>query len=119
MTNTLNINELPDNDFRKTLPRYQREHQDNNEQLAKAFANKATQKGCSPAQLALAWILAQGENIIPIPGTKKRDKLKDNAGSVDVSLTQNDIVEIEDIIAKYPNTGNRYNEGNLQWVDNS
>jgi aryl-alcohol dehydrogenase-like predicted oxidoreductase len=119
MTNTLNINELPDNDFRKTLPRYQQEHQDNNEQLAKAFANKATQKGCSPAQLALAWILAQGENIIPIPGTKKRDKLKDNAGSVDVSLTQTDIVEIEDIIAKYPNTGNRYNEGNLQWVDNS
>jgi aryl-alcohol dehydrogenase-like predicted oxidoreductase len=119
MTNTLNINELPDNDFRKTLPRYQQEHQDNNQQLANAFANKATQKGCSAAQLALAWILAQGENIIPIPGTKKRDKLKDNAGSVDVSLTQNDIVEIEDIIAKYPNTGNRYNEGNLQWVDNS
>jgi aryl-alcohol dehydrogenase-like predicted oxidoreductase len=117
MTNTLNINELPDNDFRKTLPRYQQEHQHNNQQLAKAFADKATQKGCSPAQLALAWILAQGENIIPIPGTKKRDKLKDNAGCVDVSLTQNDIAEIEDIIARYPNTGDRYNEGNLQWVD--
>jgi aryl-alcohol dehydrogenase-like predicted oxidoreductase len=117
MTNTLNINELPDNDFRKTLPRYQQEHEDNNQQLAKAFADKAKQKGCSAAQLALAWILAQGENIIPIPGTKKREKLKDNAGCVEVSLTQNDIVQIENIIAKYPNTGDRYNEGNLQWVD--
>jgi aryl-alcohol dehydrogenase-like predicted oxidoreductase len=119
MTNTLNINELPENDFRKTLPRYQQEYQDNNQNMARAFADLAKQKGCSPAQLALAWILAQGENIIPIPGTKKRNKLEDNAGSVNVSLTAGDLKEIEDLIATYPNTGNRYNEGNLQWVDNS
>lgn len=70
MTNSLKLNELGDNDFRKALPRYQQEHQDNNEQLAAGFAEIAAQKGCSPAQLALAWVLAQGENIIPIPGTK-------------------------------------------------
>src|SRR6202012_5198076 len=57
MTNTLNISELPENDFRRSLPRYQQEHQDNNQKLAQEFAGIATQIGCSPAQLALAWIL--------------------------------------------------------------
>lgn len=72
MTNTLNLNELPENDFRRTLPRYQKEYQENNENLARSFAALATKKGCTPAQLALAWVLAQGNNVIPIPGTKKR-----------------------------------------------
>ena len=76
---------LADNDFRKALPRYQKEHQDNNQNLAAGFAEIAEAKGCSPAQLALAWVLAQGDNIIPIPGTKKHHNLKDNAGSVDVT----------------------------------
>jgi aryl-alcohol dehydrogenase-like predicted oxidoreductase len=117
MTNTVNINELPDNDFRKTLPRYQQQHQENNQKLAQSFASLALQKGCTPAQLALAWLLAKGENIIPIPGTKKRDKLKDNAGSVDVQLTEKDLDNIEEVLAKFPNTGDRYNESNYRWVD--
>jgi aryl-alcohol dehydrogenase-like predicted oxidoreductase len=117
MTNTLNLKELPDTDFRKTLPRYQQEHQDNNEKLAEGFAEIAAQKGCSPAQLALGWVLAQGENIIPIPGTKKRRNLKDNAGSVDVSLTADDKAQIEALLLKYPDIGNRYNESNLRFVD--
>lgn len=117
MTNTLKVNELADNDFRKTLPRYQEEYRDNNEKLAKAFADLAFQKRCTSAQLALAWLLAQSENIIPIPGTKKRDKLADNAGSVDVELVLKDLQDIEDLLAKYPNTGPRYNEGSLKWVD--
>src|SRR4051794_571777 len=87
MTNTLKLGELGEDDFRKTLPRYQKEHEQNNEQLADSFAEVATKKGCSPAQLALAWVLAQGENVIPIPGTKKRSKLQDNAGSVDIVLS--------------------------------
>jgi aryl-alcohol dehydrogenase-like predicted oxidoreductase len=117
MTNTLNLKELSDTDFRKTLPRYQQEHQDNNEKLAEGFAKIAAQKGCSPAQLALGWVLAQGENIIPIPGTKKRRNLKDNAGSVDVSLTADDKAQIEALLLKYPDTGDRYNESNLRFVD--
>jgi len=117
MTNTLNLNELPDNDFRKKLPRYQSEHQDNNQQLATAFAALATQIGCSPAQLALAWVLAQGDNIIPIPGTKKREKLTDNAGSVDVTLSAQHLQQIEDLLAKYPNTGDRYDEASKKMVD--
>jgi len=119
MTNTLNIAGLPDNDFRKKLPRYQQEHQQNNQQLAQAFAMLALQIGFSPAQLALAWLLAQGENIIPIPGTKKRDKLADNAQSPDVVLSPTNITQIEALLAKYPNTGDRYDEAGYKLVDKS
>jgi aryl-alcohol dehydrogenase-like predicted oxidoreductase len=119
MTNTLNISELTDNDFRKNLPRYQQEYQDNNQKLAQGFADLATEIGCSPAQLALAWILAQGENIIPIPGTKKRNKLADNAGSPDVVSLAENLRQIEDLLIKYPNTGNRYDEAALKLVDKS
>ena len=119
MTNTLNLNELPVNDFRKTLPRYQQEYQENNQNLAGAFADVASKKGCTPAQLALAWLLAQGENIIPIPGTKKRNKLQDNAGSVDIELSAQDMQDIEEVLAKYPNVGDRYNEESWKLVDKS
>jgi aryl-alcohol dehydrogenase-like predicted oxidoreductase len=119
MTNTLKLNELPENDFRKGLPRYQQEYQENNQNLSQAFAEVASKKGCSPAQLALAWLLAQGDNIIPIPGTKKREKLKDNAGSVDVTLSPQDMKEIEDVLATYPNVGDRYNEESWKLVDKS
>ena len=117
MTNTLNISELGDNDFRKKLPRYQQEYQDNNEKLSAGFAELATQIDCTPAQLALAWVLAQGDNIIPIPGTKKRKNLEDNAGSVDVALSPQHLQEIEELLAKYPNTGDRYDEASKQLVD--
>lgn len=119
MTNTLKLDQLPDNDFRKALPRYQQEHQDNNEKLAQGFADIAKEKGCSPAQLALAWVLAQGDNIIPIPGTKKQDKLRDNAGSVDITITSSDIEKIDALLAKYPNIGERYSEANKRFVDKS
>ncbi|HTI59160.1 aldo/keto reductase [Mucilaginibacter sp.] len=119
MTNTLKLDELAANDFRKALPRYQQEHQDNNTKLAEGFAGLAKQKGCSPAQLALAWVLAQGDNIIPIPGTKKQDKLKDNAGSVDVQVTEQDKQNIQALLLKYPDTGDRYNENNKKFVDRS
>jgi aryl-alcohol dehydrogenase-like predicted oxidoreductase len=117
MTNTLKLDQLADNDFRKNLPRYQQAHQDNNQKLAEGFAEIAKQKGCSPAQLALGWVLAQGVNIIPIPGTKKRDKLKDNAGSVDVTVSADDKQKIEALLAKYPDTGDRYSEANWKFVD--
>jgi aryl-alcohol dehydrogenase-like predicted oxidoreductase len=61
--------------------------------------------------------MAQGENIIPIPGTKKREKLKDNAGSVDVTLSQDDFKMIEVVLEKYPDTGDRYSEANWKFVD--
>lgn len=117
MTNTLNIDTLPENDFRKSLPRYQQDTKNNNQQLAKHFAELAASKGCTPAQLALAWLLARGDNIIPIPGTKKRKYLKDNAGSVEIKLSSQDLDDIDDVIQQFPNTGERYNEANWKMVD--
>jgi len=117
MTNALDVSTLADNDFRKTLPRYQSAHAQNNQNLAVAFAAYAKQKGCSPAQLALAWVLAQGDNIIPIPGTKRRTYLIDNAGAVDVVLSQADLQALEDLLTQFPDIGDRYNASNYQFVD--
>lgn len=117
MTNTLDLSSLPDTDFRKKLPRYQQQHQENNESLAAAFAALAHEIGCSPAQLALAWVLAQGENIVPIPGTKRRKYLSENAGAVDVQLTAGQLQDIENLLARYPHTGDRYDEASWKMVD--
>jgi len=119
VTNTLDTSKLADNDFRKGLPRYQEEYQDNNNKLTAGFAELAAQKQCSPSQLALAWVLAQGEHIIPIPGTKRRKYLEENAGSVDVDLSDTDFKNIDELLAKYPNTGERYSEAQKQQVDRS
>lgn len=117
MTNTLDITTLADSDFRKTLPRYQAEHADNNHALAAAFAEIAARKNCTPAQLALAWVLAKGEDIIPIPGTKRRSYLMENAAAAAVVLTAAEIAEIEALTLRFPNIGDRYNAGNLKMVD--
>jgi len=117
VTNTLNVSELADNDFRKSLPRYQEAYKDNNEHLAQGFAAIAAGKSATPAQLALAWVLAQGDNIIPIPGTKRRKYLLENAGATELLLTKEDVKAIEALLAKYPDTGARYNEGNQRFVD--
>jgi len=108
VTNTVDQKSLGDKDFRKTLPRFGDKYWENNTKLAAAFAELAVVKQCTPAQLALAWVLAQGEDIVPIPGTKQRKYLIDNAGAVDVNLTSSDIQDIENLLAKYPNTGPRY-----------
>ena len=117
MTNTLEMDKLGANDFRRNLPRYQGEHAENNRQLSAAFADLAAAKGCSPAQLAIAWVLAQGDYIIPIPGTKRRKYLIDNAGWVDVDLSPADLQEIDAVIARYPNIGDRYNEANYKFLE--
>lgn len=117
MTNTLDVSTLGTHDFRKNLPRYQQEYAENNQNLAAGFAQIAAEKGCTPAQLAIAWVLAQGESIIPIPGTKRRSYLLDNAGAVDVDLSAADLSLLEDLLKRYPNVGPRYNAENLQYVD--
>jgi len=117
MTNTLDITQLKDDDFRKTLPRYQKENAENNTLLAQGFALIAKRKYCTPSQLALAWVLAQGEHIIPIPGTKRRAYLIENVGAIDMVLTRHDLAEIDELLAKYPNTGERYNTNSNKLVD--
>jgi len=118
ITNVLNVDELGSNDFRKTLPRFGDDYKENNMQLASAFADVASQKNCTAAQLAIAWVLAQGDDIIPIPGTKKTKYLRENAASVDVELSAADLENIKNVISKYPNTGMRYAEGAMKLVNN-
>lgn len=109
--------QLAADDFRRTLPRFDEEHLQNNIKLVNEFAALAKNKNATPAQLALAWVLAQGDDIIPIPGTKKRKYLEENAGAVDVHLSENDLKKINDLVARYPNVGNRYSEGAMKLVN--
>jgi len=108
---------LAQDDFRRTLPRFDDEHWQNNKQLVDDFAEFARSKNCTPAQLALAWVLAKGEDIIPIPGTKRRKYIEENATAADIELSKTDINEIEEIIGRHPDIGNRYSEGSLRLVN--
>ena len=100
------------------MPRFADDVKDNNQHLAAAFAGLASQKNCTAAQLALAWVLAQGNDIIPIPGTKKTKYLRENAASVDIDLSPTDLKDIEAVMDKYPNIGKRYGEGAFKLVNN-
>ena len=117
LTNRLDANTLEENDFRKHLPRYSGDYLYNNQKLASEFAALAASKNSTPAQLALAWVLAQGDNIIPIPGTKRRKYLEENAAAADVILSHDDLEEIEGLLKKYPNVGPRYAEREFKMVN--
>lgn len=104
------VGTIPDSDFRKTVPRYQGAHLQNNLSLAEAFSEFAADRGHTAAQLALAWVLAQGDDITPIPGTKKRKYLEENARAVNITLSPADLEAMEQILSRYPNIGPRYNE---------
>lgn len=108
ITNKLDVSSLASTDFRANLPRYQGEYLENNQKLSAAFAELAESKNCTPAQLAIAWVIAQSDNIIPIPGTKRRLYLEENAGAADVDLSTKDLESIEAIVSKFPNIGPRY-----------
>lgn len=89
--------DLPEDDYRRHYPRFQGENFIKNLEVVTLMEEMALQKGCTPAQLSLAWILAQGEQIVPIPGTKRLDRVKENIGALQVKLTDNDLEEIERI----------------------
>ena len=118
VTATVNDKEkLAPDDFRRTLPRFNDEHWQNNRNLVNEFAAFAYEKNCTPSQLALAWVLAQGNDIIPIPGTKQRKYLVENAAAVDIKLSNADLEKIEAIVNKYPDIGKRYSEASLKLVN--
>lgn len=117
IANKLDASSLENDDFRKHLPRYGGEYWENNQKLAAGFAALAAEKQLSAAQLALAWVLAQGEHIIPIPGTKRRKYLAENAAAVEVRLSAEDLAAIEGLLAKYPNIGPRYSERETRFLE--
>jgi aryl-alcohol dehydrogenase-like predicted oxidoreductase len=100
--------ELDEGDFRRSGPRFTGENLDANLKLAAKLAEIANEKGITPAQLAIAWVLAKGDDLVPIPGTKRRTYLEQNAAAVDIMLTPEEIARIE---AELPQAaGERYNE---------
>ncbi len=116
-----NINEaqnFTDEDFRKSLPRYQEAYLENNRNLAKEINEFAASKGVKGTQLALAWVLNQGEDIIPIPGTKRIQYLEENIAAANIELSPSDLETIDAILKKYPNVGERYSEGSMKLVNN-
>ncbi len=112
-TSHFDITAIKPGDARLEMPRFQGDHLVNNQKLIRELDDFAHSKEINTAQLALAWGLAKGENIIPIPGTKRRKYLELNAKAVEVSLSGEDLIEIERIIAKYPDTGDRYPQSSL------
>jgi aryl-alcohol dehydrogenase-like predicted oxidoreductase len=103
--------ELDENDFRRHGPRFTGDNLDANLKLAAKVAEIAQEKGITPAQLALAWVLAQGEYLVPIPGTKRRKYLEENAAAADVQLTEADLARIEAELPKV--AGARYDEAGM------
>lgn len=97
-------------DFRRFLPRFQGENFKKNLVLVEHIKELANQKGCKPSQLALAWLLAQGEDVIPIPGTKRIRYLEENIGAVDVQLTDSELQYINEIAPKDVAIGDRYGD---------
>lgn len=109
--------DLPEDDYRRHTPRFQGENFKQNLELVEKMEALAAEKNCKPAQLALAWLLAQWEHIVPIPGTKRRKYLEENIGAVEVKLTDQELNEIEAIAPKGIAAGERYPEAQMDQLN--
>ena len=114
------LSDFADGDFRKSNhPRFLEENFKKNLQIVETVEKFAAEKKCTPAQLALAWCLAQGEDIVPIPGTKKLNYLKENIKAVDVQLTSEEVKKISEAIPAGIAAGERYPALQMQRLEKS
>jgi aryl-alcohol dehydrogenase-like predicted oxidoreductase len=111
------FDDLDADDYRRESPRFQGENFDKNLQLVERIGDIAREKGITPAQLALAWVLAQGEDIVPIPGTKRRKYLEENIAGTDVELTAEDLSRIDELMPQGAASGGRYPEEMMKFVN--
>jgi len=109
--------DLADTDYRRFSPRFQGDNFAKNLAVVERIRELAAEKHCTPSQLALAWVLAQGEDIVPIPGTKRRKYLEENLAAVDIQLTAKDLAEIDAISPRGAAAGQRYPEAMMQFVN--
>ncbi|MBD2434891.1 MULTISPECIES: aldo/keto reductase [Fischerella] len=112
-----NIDNLAEDDLRRRLPRFQDENFQQNLIFLKRIEAIAQEKGCQPSQLALAWLLAQGEDIVPIPGTKRRTHLEENFGALEIQLTVDDLQRIDQVAPQGVAAGMRYPEALMRTVN--
>jgi aryl-alcohol dehydrogenase-like predicted oxidoreductase len=106
--------DLDSDDWRPTLPRYRGDSLESNLPLADAVRAMAAGKGCTAAQLCLAWVLAQGEDMVPIPGTKHVGYLEENVRALDVELTAEDLAQLDEMFPAGVAAGDRYHEGGMR-----
>jgi aryl-alcohol dehydrogenase-like predicted oxidoreductase len=111
------LDDLPEDDWRRTNPRFQGENFTRNLALVERIETIAREKGCTPAQLAIAWVLARGEDVVPIPGVKTRARLEENAASVKVVLSDADMRRIDSVAPKGIAAGDRYPEGSMKTLN--
>jgi aryl-alcohol dehydrogenase-like predicted oxidoreductase len=111
------LDDLDPSDWRRTNPRFQEHALDANLKLAEVVKRIAVRKGCTPAQLALAWVLAQGRDVLPIPGTKRVKYLEDNMGALKVNLSKTELSEIDAQFQEVPVHGERYTPDMMRLVD--
>lgn len=104
-------------DMRKTMPRFQGDNLAHNLSLVESFTQLAKAKGCSASQLAIAWLLAQGQDIVPIPGTKRVSYLENNAGAAEVTLSASELAAIEELFAPSNIAGERYAPSGMRSLD--
>ena len=112
-----NIQALEENDMRKQMPRFREENFGKNLRLLEEFETIASDNGCTMAQLALAWLLAQGEAVVPIPGTKHVEYAVENAGAADLSLSEEDLKRVGEIIGPTTVSGDRYGKAQMISLD--
>ena len=110
------FDDLPADDYRRNNPRFQGENFQKNLDLVARVEEMAARKRCRPSQLALAWVLAQGNDIVPIPGTKRRTYLEENLGALDVTLTGEDLAHLDAVVPRGAAAGLRYPEAMLRAV---
>lgn len=111
------FDDLAEDDFRRFSPRFQGENFQKNLDLVDRIREIASEKNCAPSQLALAWLLAQGEDIVPIPGTKKSKYLLENAGAVNVKLTKEELQRIDAAAPKGSAAGERYEQNGMKTLN--
>jgi aryl-alcohol dehydrogenase-like predicted oxidoreductase len=109
--------DLAPDDWRRNNPRFQGENFERNLELVRRVEQVAAEKGCKPSQLALAWVLAQAEEIIPIPGTTRRAHLEENLAALEITLTAQDLARLNEAAPKGVAAGDRYPEGGMKVVN--
>ncbi len=109
--------EYPENDFRRADPRFQGENFVSNMRAASIVRDIANKKGSKPGQIALAWLLQKGEDIVPIPGTKRRTYLEENVAAVSLNLSQDEVSQLDQTLSPEAVSGSRYNERLMAMVD--
>lgn len=109
--------DLAPDDYRRNSPRFQGENFDRNLELVRRIAEIAGERGCTPAQLALAWVIAQGEDVVPIPGTKRRKYLEENVGALEVQITPEELKRIDEVAPRGVAAGERYPEASMSAVN--